>query len=145
MEIQSIKNRFGIIGNSPALNYALQVAVQVAPTDLTVLINGESGVGKEVFSKIIDAVIYLKSQGIVHADLTPESVVLTDKLDRSQAIVDLSWVVGNTCETILDGNHRKPFLTDGIHQPLRRATLRTSVPATTVNMDHGWRGLVRVC
>src|SRR5574339_1068662 len=53
MEIQSIKNRFGIIGNSPALNYALQVAVQVANTDLTVLISGESGVGKEVFSQII--------------------------------------------------------------------------------------------
>lgn len=53
MDIQNIKNRFGIIGNSPALNYALQVAVQVAPTDLTVLINGESGVGKEVFSQII--------------------------------------------------------------------------------------------
>lgn len=53
MEIQSIKNRFGIIGNSPALNYALQVATQVTNTDLTVLINGESGVGKEVFSQII--------------------------------------------------------------------------------------------
>jgi transcriptional regulator with PAS, ATPase and Fis domain len=53
MEIQSIKNRFGIIGNSPSLNYALQVAVQVAGTDLTVLINGESGVGKEAFSMII--------------------------------------------------------------------------------------------
>jgi len=55
MEIQSIKNRFGIIGNSPSLNYALQVAVQVANTDLTVLIVGESGVGKEVFSQIIHA------------------------------------------------------------------------------------------
>ncbi|MBK7291531.1 MAG: sigma-54-dependent Fis family transcriptional regulator [Chitinophagaceae bacterium] len=53
MEIQSIKNRFGIIGNAPALNYALQVATQVTNTDLTVLINGESGVGKEVFSQII--------------------------------------------------------------------------------------------
>jgi len=53
MEIQSIKNRFGIIGNSPSLNYALQVAVQVANTDLTVLIHGESGVGKEAFSMII--------------------------------------------------------------------------------------------
>lgn len=53
MEIQSIKNRFGIIGNSPALNFALQVAEQVANTDLTVLIHGESGVGKEVFSNII--------------------------------------------------------------------------------------------
>jgi DNA-binding NtrC family response regulator len=52
-DIQSIKNRFGIIGNSPTLNYALQVAVQVANTDLTVLIVGESGVGKEAFSQII--------------------------------------------------------------------------------------------
>ncbi len=53
MELQSIKNRYGIIGNSPALNHALHVAVQVANTDLSVLINGESGVGKEVFSQII--------------------------------------------------------------------------------------------
>src|ERR1700748_57133 len=55
MDIQSIKNRFGIIGNSPALNHALNTAVQVANTDLTVLINGESGVGKEAFSMIIHA------------------------------------------------------------------------------------------
>lgn len=52
-ELQSIKNRFDIIGNSPLINHALDVAVQVAPTDLSVLIMGESGVGKEVFSKII--------------------------------------------------------------------------------------------
>jgi len=55
MDIQSIKNRFGIIGNSPGLNFALQVAAQVAVTDLTVLIDGESGVGKEAFSMIIHA------------------------------------------------------------------------------------------
>jgi transcriptional regulator with PAS, ATPase and Fis domain len=55
MDIQAIKNRFGIIGNAPALTYALEVANQVANTDLTVLINGESGVGKEVFSQIIHA------------------------------------------------------------------------------------------
>ncbi|MBS1657837.1 MAG: sigma-54 dependent transcriptional regulator [Chitinophagales bacterium] len=53
MDLQSIKNRFGIIGNSPGLNHALSIAVQVAPTDLTTLIMGESGVGKEVFSHII--------------------------------------------------------------------------------------------
>ncbi len=53
MEIQTIKQRFGIIGNSPLLNRAIDIAVQVAPTDLTVLITGESGVGKEVFPKII--------------------------------------------------------------------------------------------
>lgn len=55
MELQSIKNRFGIIGNSPGLNHALHVAAQVAGTDLSVLITGESGVGKEVFSQIIHA------------------------------------------------------------------------------------------
>ncbi|MBK6977722.1 MAG: sigma-54-dependent Fis family transcriptional regulator [Cytophagaceae bacterium] len=52
-EIQTVKNRFGVIGNAPSLNYALGVAIRVAPTDLTVLINGESGSGKESFSKII--------------------------------------------------------------------------------------------
>lgn len=52
-EIQSIKQRFGIIGNSTTLNHAVQVAIQVAPTDMTVLITGESGSGKESFSKII--------------------------------------------------------------------------------------------
>ena len=55
MELQAIKNRFGIIGNAPGLNHSLHVAVQVANTDLSVLINGESGVGKEVFSQIIHA------------------------------------------------------------------------------------------
>lgn len=55
MDQQAVKNRFGIIGSSPALNYALNVATQVANTDLSVLINGESGVGKEVFSQIIHA------------------------------------------------------------------------------------------
>ncbi len=52
-EIQSIKQRFGIIGNSPKLNHAIQVAAQVAPTEMSVLITGESGSGKESFSKII--------------------------------------------------------------------------------------------
>ncbi|MAE09048.1 MAG: sigma-54-dependent Fis family transcriptional regulator [Bacteroidetes bacterium] len=53
MELQSIKQRFGIIGNSRLLNRAIDIAIQVAPTDLTVMITGESGTGKEVFPKII--------------------------------------------------------------------------------------------
>ena len=53
MELQSIKQRFGIIGNSALLNRAIEIAVQVAPTDLTGLITGESGTGKESFPKII--------------------------------------------------------------------------------------------
>lgn len=52
-EIQSIKQRFSIIGTSPLLNNAVRVAMQVAGTDMSVLITGESGVGKEIFSKII--------------------------------------------------------------------------------------------
>src|SRR5438046_10741833 len=53
MDIQSLNYKFGIIGNAPAFNYALNVAAQVANTDLSVLIAGESGVGKEAFSHII--------------------------------------------------------------------------------------------
>ncbi len=52
-EMQHIKQQFGIIGNAKALNHAIRIAVQVAPTELTVLITGESGSGKESFSKII--------------------------------------------------------------------------------------------
>jgi transcriptional regulator with PAS, ATPase and Fis domain len=52
-DVQQVKQRYGIIGNSPALNRALDVALQVAPTDLSVLITGESGVGKETFPQII--------------------------------------------------------------------------------------------
>ena len=53
MNLQTVKNRFGIIGNSEPLNRALDVAIQVAPTDITVLITGESGTGKENMPKII--------------------------------------------------------------------------------------------
>ena len=52
-ELSSVKQRFGILGNSSHLNHAVAVAMQVAPTDMTVLITGESGSGKESFSKII--------------------------------------------------------------------------------------------
>ena len=53
MDIRQIKQRYGIIGNSQELNRAIDIASQVAPTDLSVLITGESGTGKEVFSQII--------------------------------------------------------------------------------------------
>lgn len=52
-DIQQVKQRFGIIGNSPDLNRAIDVALQVAPTDMSVLVTGESGVGKETFPQII--------------------------------------------------------------------------------------------
>lgn len=53
VDVQQIKQRFGIIGNNAGLNRAIDVALQVAPTDLSVLITGESGVGKETFPQII--------------------------------------------------------------------------------------------
>ena len=53
MDILAVKQRFGIIGNSPLLDRAIDIARQVAPTDLSVLITGESGVGKEIFPQII--------------------------------------------------------------------------------------------
>lgn len=53
MDVQTIKQRFGIIGHSPQLDRAIDVAMQVAPTDISVLVSGESGTGKEVFPKII--------------------------------------------------------------------------------------------
>lgn len=59
-EIQTIKQRFEIIGNSTKLNNAIRVAMQVAPTDMSVLITGESGAGKESFSKIIHSLSHRK-------------------------------------------------------------------------------------
>jgi transcriptional regulator with GAF, ATPase, and Fis domain len=67
VDIQSIKNRFGIIGNSQGLNFALQVAAQVSNTDLTVLIAGESGVGKEAFS--------VTKKGPLPVQLTPAKAI----------------------------------------------------------------------
>src|ERR1700755_3157678 len=77
MDIQSIKNRFGIIGNSPALNHALNTAVQVANTDLSVLIVGESGVGKEAFSNIIHALSNRKHNSFiaVNCGAIPEGTI----------------------------------------------------------------------
>jgi transcriptional regulator with PAS, ATPase and Fis domain len=76
-DIQSIKNRFNIIGNSPALNYALNTAVQVAATELSVLINGESGVGKEAFSQIIHALSARKHNNFiaVNCGAIPEGTI----------------------------------------------------------------------
>ena len=77
MDLQSIKNRFGIIGNSAALNHALSVAVQVATTDLSVLIVGESGVGKEAFSHIIHALSSRKHNSFiaVNCGAIPEGTI----------------------------------------------------------------------
>ena len=64
-ELQSVKQRFGIIGNNALLNRAIDIAVQVANTDLSVLITGESGVGKETFPQIIHQYSYRKHNNFV--------------------------------------------------------------------------------
>ena len=52
-QLQRIKQRYGIVGNCEGLNRALEIALKIAPVDLSVLITGENGVGKEVFPRII--------------------------------------------------------------------------------------------
>jgi len=64
-DIQSIKLRFGIIGNAPKLNYAIRNAALAAPTEISVLITGESGSGKESFSKIIHQLSHRKHGGFI--------------------------------------------------------------------------------
>ena len=76
-QLQSIKARFGIIGASPLLDSALETAMRVAPTDLTVLITGESGVGKEAFSKVIHALSARKHNDFiaVNCGAIPEGTI----------------------------------------------------------------------
>lgn len=76
-DLQSIKTRFGIIGNYPALNRALEKAIQVAPTDITVLVIGESGTGKEYIPKIIHGESRRKHQPyiVVNCGAIPEGTI----------------------------------------------------------------------
>ena len=76
-ELLKIKQRFGIIGNSDALARAIDIAVQVAPTDLSVLITGESGVGKEVLPQIIHQFSTRKHGGYiaVNCGAIPEGTI----------------------------------------------------------------------
>ena len=76
-DLQSIKTRFGIIGNYSVLNRALQKAIQVAPTDISVLVMGESGVGKEFIPKIIHGESKRKHQPyiVVNCGAIPEGTI----------------------------------------------------------------------
>jgi DNA-binding NtrC family response regulator len=77
MEIQALKNRFGIVGNAPGLINALSIAERVSNTDLTVMITGESGVGKEVFSQIIHNLSHRKHNQFiaVNCGAIPEGTI----------------------------------------------------------------------
>jgi DNA-binding NtrC family response regulator len=80
MNLQSLKLRFGIIGNAPGLNHALKTAALVAPTELSVLINGASGVGKESFSKIIHSLSTRKHEKFIaiNCGALPESTLYSE-------------------------------------------------------------------
>lgn len=76
-KIKSVKQKFGIVGNSTSLNHAIEVAIQVAPTDMSVFITGESGSGKESFSKIIHS-MSLRKHGqfiAVNCGAIPEGTI----------------------------------------------------------------------
>lgn len=77
MDIQQIKQRFGIIGNAPGLNRALEVAMQVAPTDISVLVTGESGTGKEILPQVIHSLSTRKhgSYIAVNCGAIPEGTI----------------------------------------------------------------------
>ena len=77
MDLQPLKQRFGIIGTSEAFNRALEIAVKVAPTDLSVLVTGESGVGKEFFPQVIHAYSSRKHQQYiaVNCGAIPEGTI----------------------------------------------------------------------
>lgn len=77
MSVQTIKQRFGIIGNSPGLNRALEVAIQVAPTDISVLVTGESGTGKEIIPQVIHSLSKRKhgSYVAVNCGAIPEGTI----------------------------------------------------------------------
>lgn len=87
MELQSIKQRFGIIGNNPELNRALDIAAQVAPTDISVLVIGESGVGKEHIPQVIHALSSRKHGPYiaVNCGAIPEAPLTANFLDMKKA------------------------------------------------------------
>ncbi len=70
-ELQSLKNKYDIIGNDPALNRALEIAVAVAPTDITVLVTGESGVGKETYLRLYTRTAHASAGNILPSIAVP--------------------------------------------------------------------------
>lgn len=87
--IQSIKQRFGIIGNSKTLNKAIDIAVQVANTELSVLITGESGVGKEFFPQIIHQYSHRKHNSYiaVNCGAIPEGTIDSELFGHEKGLL----------------------------------------------------------
>ena len=88
-EIQNIKQRFEIIGNHSGLDRAIEKAVRVSPTDITVLVAGESGVGKEVFPKIIHQLSHRKHNKFiaVNCGAIPEGTIDSELLDMKKVLL----------------------------------------------------------
>ena len=98
-DIQTVKLRFGIIGNSEDLNRAIDIATQVAPTDLSVLVTGESGVGKESFPQIIHQFSRRKHGPYiaVNCGAIPEGTIDSELFDMRRARLP----VLSTTETVI--------------------------------------------
>ena len=88
MNIQSAKQRYGIIGRDEKLDLALEIALKVANTDLSVLIKGESGVGKEVFSKIIHEQSKRKHSNFIaiNCGAIPEGTINSELFGHEKAL-----------------------------------------------------------
>ena len=88
-DLQKLKNKYDIIGNDPALNRALEMAVAVAPTDLTVLVTGESGVGKDNIPKIIHQFSRRKNAKYfaVNCGAIPEGTIDSELFGHEKALL----------------------------------------------------------
>ena len=92
---QNIKQRFGIIGNDPVLNRSIEKAMRVSPTDISVLVTGESGVGKESFPKIIHQLSHRKHNKYIAVNCgaipegTIDSELLVTKKEPLQVLIAL--------------------------------------------------------
>ena len=92
VDVQQIKQRFGIIGNNAGLNRAIDVALQVAPTDLSVLITGESGVGKETFPQIIHQNSPRKHGQYIAVNCLQERCLTVKAISRLRMAGRSSWM-----------------------------------------------------
>lgn len=87
--VQAIKQRFEIIGNDPKLNRAIEKAIQVAPTDISVMVTGESGVGKENIPRIIHSLSHRKHGKYiaVNCGAIPEGTIDSELLDTKKELL----------------------------------------------------------
>jgi transcriptional regulator of aromatic amino acid metabolism len=104
-DLQNIKQRFGIIGNDEILNRAIDIAMQVAPTDLSVLITGESGTGKEIFPQVIHSFSTRKhGQYIaVNCGAIPEGTIDSELFGHEKALLQEPPTAGKVISRLQTG------------------------------------------